>query len=183
MRYYTGIGSRNTPDSILRAFYEIGFRLGHDFVLRSGRADGADSYFEKGAVDAGGRCEIFLPWRDFQKNSALATCPAYVFDSLCKQQRDAALASVNRYHPNPNALTSGAKKLMARNYCQLFGVAPDSEKSAFVICYTSDGLASGGTGQAMRMAEEAGIPVFNAHGYEDHPEQFIAQIIQHVSER
>lgn len=181
MLYYAGIGSRNTPDIILNVFCEIGKALAlKDYVLRSGRADGADSYFETGAVSVNGTCEIFLPWNGFQKNSALANHKAYVFDKLDKTQQTAALDSVNQYHPNPKALSFGAKKLMARNYCQLFGLTPDSEKSSFVICYTSDGLASGGTGQAIRMAKDAGIPVFNAHDYESHPEDFLNFILRQI---
>lgn len=179
--YYAGIGSRNTPVSILNAFMELGKLLAEKgYVLRSGRADGADSYFEKGAVSAGGGCEIFLPWKSFQSNSKLASYPAIVFDNLDTRQKDAALASVTKYHPNPGALSVGARKLMARNYCQLFGTSPESEPSGFVVCYTSDGLASGGTGQAIRMTSDANIPVFNAHGYESHPDDFITLVLSNI---
>lgn len=179
--YYAGIGSRNTPVSILNAFMELGKLLAEKgYVLRSGRADGADSYFEKGAVSAGGGCEIFLPWKSFQSNSKLASYPAIVFDTMDKRQQSAALESVNHYHPNPGALSVGARKLMARNYCQLFGTSPESAASDFVICYTSDGLASGGTGQAIRMASDANIPVFNAHGYESHPDDFITLVLSNI---
>ena len=179
--YYAGIGSRNTPVVILNMFQELGRSLAEKgYVLRSGRADGADSYFEKGAVSAVGGCEIFLPWKSFQSNSELASYPAIIFDAMDKRQQAAALESVNHYHPNPRALSAGARKLMARNYCQLFGTSPESEPSGFVVCYTSDGLASGGTGQAIRMASDANIPVFNAHGYESHPDDFITLVLSNI---
>ena len=162
-------------------FAELGKKLvEHGHILRSGRADGADSYFEKGAREANGTCEIFLPWKSFQSNSNLASYPAIVFDDLDARQKEAALASVTKYHPNPKALSFGAKKLMARNYCQLFGTSPESEPSGFVVCYTSDGLASGGTGQAIRMASDANIPVFDAHGYESHPDDFITLVLSNI---
>ena len=97
-----------------------------------------------------------------------------------KRQQNAALESVNHYHPNPEALSVGARKLMARNYCQLFGASPESEPSGFVVCYTSDELASGGTGQAIRMASDANIPVFNAHGCETHPDDFITLVLSNI---
>ena len=33
--------------------------------------------------------------------------------------------------------------------------------SNFVVCYTPDGKASGGTGQAIRIAEYYNIPIYN----------------------
>ena len=33
--------------------------------------------------------------------------------------------------------------------------------SDFVLCWTEDGEASGGTGQAMRIAAAHGVPVYN----------------------
>lgn len=181
MYYYAGIGSRQTPETVLCAFYQIGKELARKgFVLRSGRADGADSYFEEGARDTGGTCEIFLPWKGFRNNCPLSLHPGTVFDDLSGIQKERALASVRRYHPNPAALSKGALKLMARNYCQLFGTGQDSSPSSFVICYTADGKASGGTGQAIRMAQDASIPVFNAHGFERDPAGFVRIIREHV---
>ena len=41
MIYYAGIGSRETPETILGAFTELGRRLAsYNCVLRSGRAGG-----------------------------------------------------------------------------------------------------------------------------------------------
>lgn len=174
--YYAGIGSRQTPEAILQVFEQIGEGFAQKgLTLRSGRADGADSYFETGARRAGGDCEIFLPWASFQKNSPLGAYPGIVFSSLSKEQTQAAINSVRHFHPCPQNLSQGALKLMARNYCQLFGTSPDSEASAFVVCYTNDGKASGGTGQAIRMAEAADIPVLNAHGCS--PEDFYARVM------
>jgi hypothetical protein len=33
--------------------------------------------------------------------------------------------------------------------------------SRFVVCWTADGRATGGTGQAIRIAEAYAVPVFN----------------------
>ena len=178
MIYYAGIGSRETPASILAAFETIGEELGRlGLVLRSGRAPGADSAFERGAIRAQADTEIFVPWPAFPKGSDLATRPAFIFDGLENTQKVAAIESVSRFHPAPDRLSGGAFKLMARNYCQMFGPSVTSPASSFVVCYTSDGLASGGTGQAIRMAEEGSIPVLNAHGYEDDPSAFVARVV------
>lgn len=179
MIYYAGIGSRETPASILAAFETIGEQLGRlGFTLRSGRAPGADSAFEKGARKARANSEIFIPWRGFPKGSTLASYPAIVFDGLENAQKLAAIESVRRYHPAPDRLPNGAFKLMARNYCQMFGPSVNSLASAFVVCYTSDGQASGGTGQAIRMAQDGNIPVLNAHGFENNPDEFVRQVVE-----
>ena len=182
MIYYAGIGSRETPETILGAFTELGRRLVHyNCVLRSGRAGGADSAFERGCIEAGGQAEIFTPWAGFPKGSDLADRPAILFDRIEPAQKQKALASIEQYHPAPDKLSYGARKLMARNYCQMFGKSVSSPASSFVVCYTKDGRASGGTGQAIRMAEDAGIQVFNAHGCENCPDAFVEEVIDYVA--
>ena len=88
---------------------------------------------------------------------------------------------MKKYHPAPDRLSAGALKLMARNYCQMFGSSTQAPSSSFVVCYTVDGKATGGTGQAMRMAADAGIPILNAHGYENTPDAFVEHVIRFAS--
>ncbi len=179
MIYYAGIGSRETPASILTAFEAIGEQLGKlGLTLRSGRAPGADSAFEKGARKARANSEIFVPWRGFPNGSSLASYPAIIFDELENAQKLAATESVRKYHPAPDRLSDGAFKLMARNYCQMFGPSVNSQASSFVVCYTSDGQASGGTRQVIRMAQDGDIPVLNAHGFENNPDEFVRQVVE-----
>ncbi len=181
MKYYAGIGSRETPQRILDAFYKISRQAAAlNWTLRSGRAPGADTFFEKGCIAANGPCEIFVPWSGFPNGSDLRMRPAYVFDRLDRMQKDAAISSVSVYHPAPDRLSQGAMKLMARNYCQMHGPKADSPDTDLVVCYTKDGRASGGTGQAIRMAEDAGITVLNAHGYEDRPDDFVRDVIAYM---
>ena len=46
-KYYTGIGSRKTPENILKKFKDIAtFLETKQYILRSGGAEGADSAFE-----------------------------------------------------------------------------------------------------------------------------------------
>ncbi|ADC73196.1 conserved hypothetical protein (plasmid) [Thioalkalivibrio sp. K90mix] len=139
-RYYAGIGSRATPTEVLSVMREAAQALaGRGYILRSGGAVGADSAFEGGADLDGGRKEIFY---------AESSIPTWAFDS------------VERYHPAPNRLTARARRLMARNAMQVLGMG-GGEPVAFVLCWTPGGTGKGGTGQALRIATDYGIPIFD----------------------
>jgi hypothetical protein len=48
-KYYTGVGSRETPQVIIETIKKISYRMGQKgYILRSGGADGADLAFELG---------------------------------------------------------------------------------------------------------------------------------------
>ena len=65
--FYTGIGSRKTPKTILKLFTEVAIYLSKQgYILRSGGAKGADQAFERGAA----KKEIYLPWRNFENNKS-----------------------------------------------------------------------------------------------------------------
>ena len=148
MKAYAGIGSRQTPDEILRKFEELGRIFAEqELVLRSGGADGADSAFERGCDQVSGPKEIFLPWDGFNGNpSPLSNPPEEAFDMASK------------VHPGWHYLKQGARCLHARNCQQVLGVNLDSPV-AFVVCYTK--LDAGGTLQALRIASQKKIPIFN----------------------
>ena len=55
---------------------------------------------------------------------------------------------------------STARKFHARNCYQVLGKDLQSP-SNFVLCWTPGGAVTGGTGQALRIAIDRGIPVFN----------------------
>ena len=73
--YYSGIGSRETPPDVLGIMEDAAFRLARiGFVLRSGKAGGADAAFQIGvqkyclSLDkekperySGGKAEIYTP--------------------------------------------------------------------------------------------------------------------------
>lgn len=164
MIYYTGIGSRETPDNIMDEMSRLASHFAsRGWTLRSGGADGADTAFEWGC--RGGRqkdgsvgaMEIFLPWKRFNNNTS------DLFDIP-----DAAYEITKQYHPAWERLTTPVRKLMARNAQQVLGKNLDSP-STFVVCWTPDGCTNhetrnqktGGTGQAISIASESGIPVIN----------------------
>jgi len=147
--YYTGIGSRKTPDNILKIMTKIAENLAKkNYCLRSGGALRADSAFETGNDIVSGSKEIY-----------------YADDA-----NEHLIKFVKQYHPYFHNLSDYAKKLHARNVLQIFG-KDLSIYSKFVLCWTSDGYGSdnsitrsrmsGGTGTAIQIALDYKIPVFN----------------------
>ena len=158
---YAGIGSRETPESVLAIMTQLAKELDHlGYTLRSGGANGADTAFEKGSTCK----EIFLPWRGFNKNPS----DRYIVS-------EAAHNLTARFHPAWAVLPRAVRLLMARNANQVMGETLDAP-AKFVICWTRDGAESpkertsktGGTGQAIAIASHYGIPVFNLQKTDAH---------------
>lgn len=148
-KYFTGVGSRETPKELAPFISDIvSFLYTKNYILRSGGADGADSFFEAG-VPEGKLKEIYLPWKEFNKNKS----PLYHISDEAKK-----LAS--QFHPVWEDLSYGAKLLHSRNMYQVLG-ANLNEPSSFLICWTVGGRMKGGTAQAMRLAVNYKIPIFN----------------------
>lgn len=151
-KYYAGIGSRETPSHILQMMTKIAKILdSKGCILRSGGANGADLAFENGSSNK----EIYLPWRAFNNNDS----PLY---HICNE----SLQLAKTLHPSWSRLNQAGRKLMARNCYQILG-SNLNKPVDFVICYTKDGKASGGTGQAIRLAKLNNIPVYNLFNNED----------------
>lgn len=147
MKIYAGIGSRHTPPPILEIMTNLARDLdAKGWVLRSGGAEGADSAFEAGSTNS----EIYLPYKGFNNNkSQRFHLPLQAIDSVAK------------FHPAPHRLGPAAKKLMARNWCQICGYEDPPVLSKFVVCWTDGGMLKGGTSQALRIAASFKIPIFN----------------------
>ena len=151
---YAGIGSRETSPEILILMALCGKILGQrGFTLRSGGADKADLAFEIGAQD--GKKEIFLPWPGFNKSKSTLVIEN---EKLLSEAREIA----RKYHPVFDKLKPSVQNMHTRNVMQALGqTMRDEDFSAFALCYTVDGGATGGTGQAIRIMDSYGIPVFN----------------------
>lgn len=168
--YYTGIGSRSTPGDVLAMMKKIGQILGKKgYVLRSGAAEGADSAFEQGCDSVGGLKEIYLPWKEFNGSN-----------SDLYESSSAAEEIAFQYHPNLYACKHSVIKLMARNSHQVLG-KDCRTKSSFVVCYCpldEKGKWKGGTGQALRIASDKKIPIFNLYIKEEleNLKSFLAQM-------
>lgn len=148
---YAGIGSRETPKHILELMGHIAHVMEKNgVILRSGGADGADTAFAQNVRLR----EIFIPWNGYNNHW---------------QSEDTKVGAISqsqhlaeRFHPAWNRCSHGAKKLHGRNMNILLGTDLDTPVD-LVVCWTKDGKASGGTGQAMRAAEHFGIPIFNLY--------------------
>lgn len=152
--FYTGVGSRETPEDILSLMTKCAIKLREKGLgLRSGKAPGADTAFELGA---GTEKQIFVPWDGFQGGR------------LEYQVWDECYEIASKFHPAWQYLGRGARALMARNVLQVLG--PNlCDPSEFTICWTPDGAytqamrskKTGGTGLAISISCEYGVPVFN----------------------
>lgn len=151
-RTYAGIGSRETPQEILDQMERLASCLESEgFTLYSGGADGADKAFERGVDMHDDNKKIFLPWKRF--NSSF---------SPYHEPSPKAFKIAEQYHPAWERLSQPAKYLMARNSHQVLGEDLESPV-AFVVCWTKNGGVTGGTGQAMRIAIDNNIPIFNLY--------------------
>lgn len=152
---FTGIGSRKTPEATQQLIRIIAKQLAESgWLLRSGHAEGADMAFEMGCIMGDGAKEIYLPWKGF--NKAPQNHGDYIVVRPSPELHDFSAG----FHPNWNACSQAAKLLHMRNGLQMLG--PDGDQPAdMVICWTPGGTRSGGTGQALRIADAYKIPVFD----------------------
>lgn len=154
--YYTGIGSRGTPDNILLMMNKLGeIYSSGGYILRSGGAPGADLAFEKNVVSSSKN--IFLPWKGFNDNKS---------ELFNISQEATTLAET--FLPHWTYLKEPVKKLMSRNVYQVIGLNLNNP-SKFLVCWTPDGVndtsqitkKTGGTGMAIRVACFYKVPVYN----------------------
>lgn len=159
---YAGIGSRETPLDVVAEMEAIAAALqarGH--VMRSGGADGkkgqapgtgsADVAFERGISDRSKK-EIYIPWAGFAGSKDGIVLP--------RALETKAYEIASRAHPAWDRCSDGARKLHTRNVPQVLGQDLQTPVK-FVMCWTVDGGATGGTGQAIRIATNERIPVLN----------------------
>ena len=147
-KYYAGIGSRTTPPEFKKIFSDIASKLeDKGYVLRSGGASGADSFFEAGVKEEKNK-EIYLPWKNFNGNNSKLFTPS-----------KEAIQLASTLHPAWHNLNQGGQKLMARNCYQVMGLDLNTPVD-FVLCWTPS-ITSGGTSQAIRLAFENKILVYN----------------------
>jgi len=164
IRFYAGVGSRETPENVLGLMFDLGYNLSlAGWTLRTGVAPGADQAFIRGAcADDAGNVVGYLPWPMFEADFVRS-------HNIDTQNNPEAWTypAAAQFHPSWDRLTQGAQKLHARNVHQIRGWQETSPLSSFVICWTKDGEATGGTGQAIRIAQHYKVPVFNLQRHAD----------------
>lgn len=156
MTFYAGIGSRETPNSICGNMTRLASFLALEgYTLRSGNAVGADQAFHAGAKSGDGASAIFLPFVSYNTNTTYGRK-----DRVLGAPSKEAYVIAQQHHPTWWHLSAWAKTMHARNAHIVLGHDLDSPVR-FVVCWTPKGRVTGGTGQALRMAEHYDIPVFN----------------------
>lgn len=144
---YAGIGSRQTPMDILKVFRELSAYLESiGYVGQTGGAEGADKAFHDGAPST---TQLWLPWDGYN---------GYHSDLPGPSERTERFAE--KYHPNWKACKSGARKMHARN-CNIALGSNLDDPVKFIVCWTPKGELKGGTAQALRLAIDWDIKVFN----------------------
>lgn len=166
--YYTAVGSRETPIEICNLMTKIASELEQNsnnskfnYILRSGRAIGADSAFEKGIKNPKNKCIYTIKNFDFSPENY----------EMCKSE----ILSILDSNLNFDNYGKNAQILILRDVNQVLGsIKTELVKSKFLICWTKHlnyyikpPNACGGTRFAVRIALKHGIPVFNLLKKED----------------
>jgi hypothetical protein len=159
-RIYAGIGSRRAPGDVLELIERLARRLRQrGWTCRTGHAPGCDQAFERGA---GRQAEVYLPWPTFERSVPLQA------GTIIERPEPEAFDLAAALHPAWPRLGRGVRALVARNGHQVLGRDLRTPVSA-VVCWTPDAAtalreispATGGTGQALRIACRHGIPILN----------------------
>lgn len=153
MKYYTGVGSRETPFGVQTLMTMIARRLDKEgWTLRTGDADGADEAFRKGTAIA----RVYSPM--YVKS---------IYEGSLHSTTDASMATcamdiAKSIHPNWGACNPFARWCHARNIFQVLGDDPRTpDPSKFLVCWTPNGEKCGGTRTAIVLAERYNVPVEN----------------------
>ncbi len=178
--HYAGIGTRRLTKSSSIIMIEYACCMAfYGAVVDSGAADGSDTSFEVGAKIAydamvklfpdltpgqySNVIAVHLPWSGFNGRWESETS-GYYHDT----PSEAARKMAEKHHPSWNTLKDAAKKMMCRTSLQVMG-RNMGRPARFVVCETPDGAhsasatssKSGGTGQAIRVADAQGVPIYN----------------------
>lgn len=167
MTFYSGIGSRQTPQHVMNSMIIIAEWLATEgYTLRSGNANGADVAFGLGCDSVCGKSEIFLPYKNFNGDCRNSI---HITNKRILKQATQIMKSLK-----PESYTWNAKNTPyhQRNVFQVLGVNLNTP-SKFVICYTDTGAESeydvlsmqdnSGTSTAIVLADRLAIPVINMY--------------------
>lgn len=190
-KFYTGVGSRNTPENITDLMSNIAVVLyGADYTLRSGRADGSDYAFQRGAEyqhkqkamisSTRLKQEIYVPNKRFNvKYGRLGELDPSEWDNY--EEAEDLMFSI---HPKGQFLRGFAREAHIRNMYQVLGRDLNTP-SEFLICYAETdrfGNALGGTASAWKLATRYNIPCYNL-GVKGHLDLLYKNVLEKLCER
>jgi len=101
--------------------------------------------------------EIYNPWRSYNQKNLDLLDPHKTRIDLYPNPTKEAIELTSKFHPAWQYCAQGAQKLHARNAHIILGYDLKSPVE-FVVCWHNN---SGGTLQAVRIAEHYHIPVYN----------------------
>jgi len=164
-KYYTGVGSRNTPPEICVYMTQLATTLRDaGYILRSGHARGADRAFEAGAEES---AEVYLPWKSFGTKpykddpGTPIQGRGIVADDMTSMRHFELYKKVcENMGRSWGEFPRGVRMLTYRDMHQVIGNTEKSKPSDFLVCWTA---APGGTHYAMEAARLNYIPVFNIY--------------------
>ena len=152
--------------------------------MRSGAANGADTAFEIANTtmeiteNRGSRKEIYLPWKGYNNSMSQLHPVNYPFTQIEHE-------FTAYHHPAWDKCSPSAKLLHCRNTRIVLGMEALHGKqvvaSKFIVCWTPQGLMTGGTAQALRIAKTCNIPVINL-GRATNPKE-LEQLVLDIDER
>ena len=148
---FAAIGNREITDAEFDYLKNIAAAIHEklpNITIVSGGSKGSDTAFVEGFKEAGGRYEIYIPWRGFNG--------LYPDNRRIIMVSGEAIKEVKKYAPYVRKMAT--LKLLARNLNILFSKNMRS-KVLFVVAF--DKKDKGGTKFTRLVAEENGIPVFN----------------------
>lgn len=171
--YWTGIGSRETPEDILRLMTILGKTL-TDFgwVLRSGGAQGADTAFYEGCKLSENferaKSMVYISWNGMKSgDTKLWHNPALgLYDATRYPTWEEANQIALKTRGSFERLGKGGIAHHTRNVFQIQGHHLDT-LSKFVICWAipvgKTGAVKGGTATAVKLARQCKVEVINLY--------------------
>lgn len=175
--FYTGVGSRDTPEDILELMKGVASSLANKgYTLRSGGAAGADTAFEFGSIDSFVIPEIYLPWQYFSDRGRDEELESDITPLQSGSLWFDAIKIASEIHPNWGACSSGARALHTRNVFQVLG-RDLKTPSKFLVCWAkpSGESVKGGTRTAVELALQYDIPCYNMY-FDDVRDRLITMV-------
>ncbi len=152
-KIYAGIGSRKTPTDTLILMENFAIRLAErGYTLRSGGAKGADKTFERGCDIAVKESCICHP----EGGGTVISKEIFYADDATAE----AMTHASYHHPAWLKCSEYARKLHGRNSMIVLGKDLDAPVD-FIVCWTPGGKLEGGTAQALRIAADQNIKIYN----------------------
>lgn len=168
--YYAGIGSRDTPEHIGLIMTDLARELEKlGFILRSGAARGADTFFERGVQDDFNK-EIFIHKEVLRDGRRHDVSKSY-FNAQRYPDYAQAVDIASKIHRKWHRCNKDAQELHARNVYQVLGPGLDPQMhSGFLVCWAIPdihGVPEGGTRTAWMLAKQHNISCFNLARQDD----------------